>query len=124
MNNKHSLKARWYACKNMWITSKAALVILVWSFAAVMVYELVYEPSHDISDSIEIYFLYISYAMNAIISGFYPLAGFLADNKFGLYRTITKSLIIITLALLVVVVTPTLLYISMDWNRNPTDLYI
>ena len=61
--------------------------------------------------------------MNAIISGFYPLAGFLADNKFGLYRTITKSLIIM-LALLVAVVTPTLLYISMDWYRNPTDLYI
>ena len=33
----------------------------------------------------------IRYALNAVLFGFYPLAGFLADTKLGRFKTITRS---------------------------------
>ncbi len=85
--------------------SKAASLILLWSFAVgVMTWVLnlqFYLDTYGISssdrkemfghqqrDDIAVVYLYGS---GAVIFGFFPLAGFLADVKCGRYRTVTIS---------------------------------
>ena len=81
------------------ITSKAALLSLVWSFGVGSMYQLAYQPSNILSaynwlPIVEEYpiFVPVIYASRAIILFFYPLSGFLADNRFGRYKTILRSL--------------------------------
>ena len=80
------------------ITSKAALLSLVWSFGVGSMYQLGYQPSNILSVynrlSYEEYPIFgpVIYASTAIIFLFYPLSGFLADNRFGRYKTIIRSL--------------------------------
>ena len=81
------------------ITSKAALLSLVWSFGVGSMYQLGYQPSNILSaynrlQFVEEYPIFgpVIYAFTAIILFFYPLSGFLADNRFGRYKTIIRSL--------------------------------
>ncbi len=77
--------------KKVFVTSKAAIVILLWSFAINSVYGLWFVPS----GYIRIYSLTGSYAVSlftAIVLVFSPVAGFLADVKFGRYKTLQYSM--------------------------------
>ena len=100
-----SLRVRYRRTRKC-ITSKAALIILLWSFAVSLVYSIVFNP--DIY--VQVFsFLYIwagliPYGVVPIVLCFFPLAGFLADTKFGRYKTVTVSLYIIMPPMVLLVV--------------------
>jgi len=86
---------------NKCVASKAAFLALFWSFAVSMAIGL---PSIVLDKQFLIYtysdpYSLIMYAIVEIPFYFYPLAGFLADNLFGRYRVITRSLYLLSLAL-------------------------
>ena len=88
------------------ITSKAALIILLWSLAVSLVYSIVFNPDIyvQVFSPLAIWMGLIAYGVVPIVLCFFPLAGFLTDTKFGRYKTVTVSLYIIMppMALLVV----------------------
>ena len=81
-------------CRNAYdicITSKAALLTLLWSLVASTAYQLLGQPG-NYTYLVPANFLSLIYAGNAFLLCFYPLAGFLADNKFGRYNSVVWSL--------------------------------
>ena len=75
------------------ITSKSGLISLVWSFAVGTIYGIAYQPSNFMIVLLRVTVLMpVFFVGSAIILCFYPLAGFLADNKIGRYKTIIRSL--------------------------------
>ena len=91
-----SLRVRYRRTRKC-ITSKAALIILMWSFAVSLVYSIVFNPDIyvQIFSSGIFWIGLIPYGIVPIVLCFFPLAGFLADTKFGRYKTVTVSLYII-----------------------------
>ena len=95
--NGQTKKSEWmkrYRNTSKCITSKSGLISLVWSFAVGTIYGIAYQPSNFM-------FMFrgrigmvmpLAFGCSAIILCFYPLAGFLADNKIGRYKTIIRSL--------------------------------
>ena len=84
------------------VTSKAAFFSLAWTFVVNLLYDLLYQPSNYVS-SYDVWIVAVVYAAGAIVLSFYPLAGFLADNKFGRYKTIVRSLQIIVVSIILAV---------------------
>ena len=118
-----SLRVRYRRTRKC-ITSKAALIILLWSLAVSLVYSIVFNP--DIY--VQVFSHYaawvglIPYGVVPTILCFFPLAGFLADTKFGRYKTVTVSLYIIMppMALLVVaegLIIPYIPYTSVEVSK-------
>ena len=90
-----TLKRR-YRNTRKYIISKGALAILVWMFTASTLYYFILK--HLLTE-IEYYNIaytsttyIIVYSVLAIIFCFYPMAGYLADNKYGRYKTVVFSL--------------------------------
>jgi len=75
--------------KNVFVSSKAAIVILFWNFAINLVYGFVFVPSNYIHYHATSYL--VSFGI-AILLAFSPVAGFLADVKFGRYKTVLYSM--------------------------------
>ena len=92
------------------ITSKAGLLVLLWSFAVALAYSVLLNgdtylqstalflrstnyaiPSPDIFVRLTL----LPYGFITVAELFYPLAGFLADTKYGRYKTIVTSSYII-----------------------------
>ena len=88
-------------------SSKAVILILVWNLIISIGFKSFFDPSFytvTISKSTfnddDFYYDYIpvltiyglSYGMNALLLVFYPLAGFLADVRWGRYTTVKNSL--------------------------------
>ena len=102
-----SLRVRYRRTRKC-ITSKATLIVLLWSLAVSLVYSIVFNPDIYVQIFSNIYSIFwiglIPYGIVPIVLCFFPLAGFLADTKFGRYKTVTVSLYIIMppMALLVV----------------------
>ena len=100
LTKQMSRRSEWmkrYRNSSKCITSKAGLISLVWSFAAGTIYGMAYNPSNFIFNPFFEVMIYAyvglgTFIGSAIISCFYPLAGFLADNKIGRYKTIIRSL--------------------------------
>ena len=97
LTKQMSRRSEWmkrYRNSSKCITSEAGLISLVWSFAAGTIYGMAYNPSNFIylSSSFASTVILIAFIGSAIILCFYPLAGFLADNKIGRYKTIIRSL--------------------------------
>ncbi len=101
--------------KHVCVSSKAALITLIWSFCIGIVCGLASNPSK--------YFILLKqwissviYIGDAISLCFYPLSGYLADNVLGRYKIITTSLKMYTIACIVtlipVIVSVVLLAIS------------
>ena len=88
------------------IGSKAALLILLWSFAVALAYSVVLNP--DIYMQVltfgRVFIGLIPYGIIPIVLCFFPLAGFLADTKYGRYKTVTVSLYVILLPMALLVV--------------------
>ena len=98
------------------VTSKAAFFSLAWSFGVMLLYDLFYQPYTYASDY-DVCIVAVVYAAGAIVLSFYPLAGFLADNKFGRYKTIVRSLQIIVVSIIVAV--PSFyIFISLQFYTN------
>ena len=88
-------------------SSKAVILILVWNLIISIGFKSFFDPSfytvtiskstfndddfyYDYTSVLTIYGL--SYGMNALLLVFYPLAGFLADVRWGRYTTVKNSL--------------------------------
>ena len=84
---------RHYSRTSFCVSSKAALLTLLWSFVASTSYQLLSQPENYTYLVPPRYLSYI-YAANAFLLCFYPLAGFLADNKFGRYNSVIWSMYI------------------------------
>ena len=99
-----SSNSLWFSCKRKYlsghkcVTSKAALLILCWSlivsFTFGFLYQLEMFQQFSRFDEIIVYFLM------AFFSCFSPLAGCLADLKYGRYKTIVISMYILLIILL------------------------
>ncbi len=72
----------------MFVTSKAAIVILLWNFAINSVYGYVFVPSGYIRLDYHAESNIISSFAIAIVFVFSPVDGFLADVKIGRYKTL------------------------------------
>ena len=89
-----TLKDR-YKNTRKYIISKGALAILVWMFTASILYNIVFDPETFTFTTVlpnnSITYI-IVYGVLAIIFCFYPIAGYLADNKYGRYKTVVFGL--------------------------------
>ena len=113
--------------ESVFIKSKAANMILFWSFLAYFLYGIVLDPNNSfllplerypfymlLSDtsnrtfSITIGFVYVIgsgvYSAIAVWLLFYPLAGYLADIRYGRYRVVLCSLRIMWFALIFLII--------------------
>lgn len=89
------------------VSSKAVLLILLWAFATQLAM-FVWIPTNfvfiaslltDSNETLVSYFMGVSY--DIVFYSFYPLAGFLADVKYGRYKTIFVSLCLILVSLII-----------------------
>ena len=85
------------------VSSKSALVILFWCFGLGLWNGLALNPDLYLRNFTLIYTL-AGYGFVALVFCFFPLAGFLADVKYGRYKMVVRSLclLLITIPLLVV----------------------
>ena len=91
------------------VASKAAVLMLLWSFLMSLVYNLPYQLIHvlhfEIEKEVHSKFVLLGfYTFLASIYIFSPLAGFLADNKFGRYKIVVASIYAVLIALIVAMV--------------------
>ncbi len=107
---------------NNWcVSSKAALITLMWSFYIGIAYGLVSNPSGVLLETQWI--LSVIYIGDAISLCFYPLAGYLADNVLGRYKIIIASLIIFIFAFIVALIpvaVSIVLFTNPEWGCDPT----
>ena len=96
LNGQMSKQSEWmkrYRNTSKCITSKSGLISLVWSFAVGTIYGIAYQPRNFMFMFFYLIIVMpVAFGCSAIILCFYPLAGFLADNKIGRYKTIIRSL--------------------------------
>ncbi len=95
---------RRYRKARVCVGSKAAVAVLFWSFAVSIAYILLLHK-HTVAIVVlesysEVFVLITISGYAALIQLIFPLAGYLADTKFGRYRTIHFSLWILELVLL------------------------
>ena len=97
-----TLKTRYHKC----ISSKAALLILFWTFVVYMMYTELFLSGFRYIQAIGIGLnaVIISNGGNALLFIFCPLVGFLADVKFSYYKTIVTSLYIMLPAVIIMIV--------------------
>ena len=78
------------------VSSKAALLILLWTFVVVFLSGMLKPDliltTHVIPDKIFILFVY---GNAVVVTCFFPLAGFCADTRCGRYKTVVTSLFIL-----------------------------
>ena len=87
----YRLYVRRYRSAYICISSKAALLTLIWSFVASTASQLLIQPE-NYTYLVPAKLLSLIYVGNAFVLCFYPLAGLLADNKFGRYNSVVWSL--------------------------------
>ena len=81
------------------VSSKAALLILLWSFVVGLLSGLLINLELY-SFGLSIHLKILLYGGAVIITCFFPLAGILADIKYGRYKTVVTSLYIVLISLL------------------------
>ena len=84
--------------KFVFVTSKSAIIILIWNFVINLPYGFLMIPNSYFQEFNSIIAIGIS-GFIAITLLFAPLAGFLADVKFGRYKTVLASVFIILIAI-------------------------
>ena len=99
-NPSDSSTSFWSWCKrtlrggHKCVTSKAAIITLFWCFIVSLIYGYVYQVfviSQQFDKGNTMYQMFV-YVIMAVIFSFFPLAGCLADIKFGRYKTIDRSM--------------------------------
>ena len=88
------------------VQNKTALVILMWNFLLSLLLGVLLNPHIYLSLFIDENFVAVTcgaYGFTAILFLFFPIAGFLADVKFGRYKVVTTSLWLIWSCLIICV---------------------
>ena len=80
------------------VSNKAALLILLWSFVVGLLGAMLLNPEMYLRIFSFMYYLG-AYGGIVVFTCFFPLAGILADIKFGRYKTVVTSLFIVLLTL-------------------------
>ena len=104
------------------VTSKAALLILLWSFLVGVWGGMLLNPDLVVAtiwhfDDVAITLgIYIGIAL---ITCFFPLAGILADIKYGRYKTIITSICLVLLSLILLIPSISTLFLSKALSPIP-----
>ena len=109
---RSSMLARRYGNTRKCVSSKAALLILLWSFVVGLLSAMLLNPG----DCMTIFPLEAplgAYGAVVVFTCFFPLAGILADIKFGRYKTVTTSLFIVLLATLLAAGTVPIIFMGL-----------
>ena len=95
-----------YGASRKCVTSNAALLILTWSFVVGLISGMLIPSSRSsldllnfVYDGSTLVIMLPVYSGAVIITCFFPLAGILADIKFGRHKTVVTSLFILLLAI-------------------------
>ena len=108
-NKRRAIKCRWRH-QRCCLTSKAALFILLWNLILVAGLQSLLGPNYfgyligESSLFVTTILSGLSYSGLAFLYLFYPLAGYLADIRWGRYKTVINSLRVIWGSLMVMVV--------------------
>ena len=115
---------RKYCCGHKCVTSKSPLIALFWSFLVSVMFGCLYQYivlrviyKYNVSNQVQ------AYSVMAFLFCFYPLAGCLADIKFGRYKTIDGCMHILLIMLLITMILQLLslfLPISFSYDDNWT----
>ena len=105
------------------INMKRVVLILIWIFIVQLISIFTFiSLANDVKSYYdgELYLLQsTNFVINAIFLGLYPLAGILADNKLGRFKTITRSAeCLLVLLLLVYTCLFALVILSYHWNTD------
>ncbi len=115
-----ALHKRRYQRAHKCVSSKAALIILVWVFLALFTFfitsKIFFVIFHYKVSPTSYEFYYISSLSYCI----YPVAGYLADIKFGRYKTVIRSLYLSILLLLILSVLVLILLFAPTGNKLAT----
>ena len=110
------------------ISSKAVWVIMVWHFAVLLGYKLVYNPDSYVQLEIDSSVTDISIVLFSTIAVFSPFIGLLADIKLSRYKTVLCStyfiLVQITAVLIVVIVIAVTLLLKQYKHHVPVSVKI
>ena len=115
-----------------WVNKKRVILILVWIFIVKLTSTLIFIGlANDLVSQYRHKAFYIvestNYLTNAFFLGLYPLAGFLADNKFGRFTTITtssQSILILLLLEYISVFALMILYLHRDTISMPAAIIV
>ena len=83
------------------ITSKAAILVVVWSIITSLLYCCLF-CSLEFSSTTKDKFFLSHFVMKAAVYLLFPLAGYMADNKFGQYIVVIVGLTLVIVAYLLV----------------------
>ena len=95
-------------------SSKAVILILVWNLIISVCFKSFFDPSlytvtmfkiyDDTTEYATLMFFGLSYGISALLLVFYPLAGFLADVRWGRYATVKNSLCFLFWDMVIVII--------------------
>ena len=107
------------------ISSRSALLILLWSFLLGLWNGVAFNPDLYLQTFVNNVTL-VGYGIIAVIFCFFPLAEFLADTRFGRYKTVVRSLffILISIPLTFVVVLALLTIINIHVESRAVFLFL
>ena len=90
MMSWYSWISRRYSITRKCVSSRSAVLILIWSFALGLWNGIALNPDLFVLNLVRSYIPAI-YGFAAILLCFFPLAGFLADVKYGRYKTVIRT---------------------------------
>ena len=97
------LLARRYSSTRKCVSSKAALLTLVWSFVIGLLGGMMLNPEIITTTFFNYFMQLLIYSGIALVTCFFPLAGISADIKFGHCKTIITSIYLVLLSLLLLI---------------------
>ena len=95
--------ARRYRSTRKCVSSKAALLILVWSFVIGLLGGMMLNPEIITTTFFNYFLQLLIYGSIAFVTCFFPLAGISADIRFGRYKTIITSIYVVLLSLFLLI---------------------
>ena len=103
LKNHFSSWIKRYCRVNKCITSKAAILVVVWSFiTSLLYYRLFHSLDIELLSITKDKFFLSHFVMKAVVYLLFPLAGYMADNKFGRYKVVIVGLTLMIVAYLLV----------------------
>ena len=75
------------------VNAKAVVIVLFWSFSVSLIHNGIFGGANFLFTTLPLQVEYypLLYAFESFVLCFYPLAGFLADTKYGRFKMISKS---------------------------------
>ena len=109
--------ARRYRSSRKCVSSKAALLILVWSFVIGLLGGMLLNPEIIATSFFNYYTQLLMYGGIAFVTCFFPLAGILADIRFGRYKSIITSIYLVPLSLLLLILS-SIFWVLLFFDNN------